>query len=49
MRQIQPKLVDNPKPEIVAERLKEYLLTDNVHRTKSTINKIIENIFDARQ
>jgi hypothetical protein len=49
MRQIQPKLIDNPKPEIVAKRLQEYLLTDNDHRTKSTISKIIENIFDTRQ
>ena len=49
MRQIQPKLVDNPKPEIIAKQLQEYLLTDNVPRTKTAIHKIIENIFDARQ
>jgi hypothetical protein len=49
MRQIQPKLIDNPKPEIIANRLQEYLLTDNVYRTKSTVNKIIDNIFDSRQ
>ena len=49
MQQIQPKLIDNPKPEIIASRLQEYLLTDNVHRTKSSVNKIIDNIFDARQ
>ncbi|MFN4008177.1 MAG: hypothetical protein ACK4HE_11765 [Chitinophagaceae bacterium] len=49
MRKIQPKLIDNPKPEIVAVRLQEYLQTDNTHRIKTTINKIIENLFDARQ
>lgn len=49
MRQIQPKLIDNPKPEVVALRLHEHLQTDNTHRTKTTINKIIKNLFDARQ
>jgi hypothetical protein len=49
MRQIQPKLIDNPKPEIVAKGLQEYLLTDNAYRTKSTISQIIENIFNTRQ
>lgn len=49
MRQIQPKLIDNPKPEIVALRLEEHLETDNTNRTRTTINKIIENLFDARQ
>jgi hypothetical protein len=48
MRQIQPKLIDNPKPEIIANRLQEYLLTDNVHKTKHVVSKIIDNIFDAR-
>jgi hypothetical protein len=49
MRQIQPKLIDTPKPEIVAKRLQQYLSQDNVPRTKTAIQKIIENIFDARQ
>ena len=49
MRQIQPKLIDNPRPEIVAVKLQEHLQTDNTHRTKTAINKIIENLFDARQ
>ncbi len=47
MRQIQPKLIDKPKPEIVARKLKDYLLTDNAYRTKNTISKIIENLFNA--
>jgi hypothetical protein len=47
MRQIQPKFVDNPKPEIIANRLQEYLLTDNAHRVKTIIDKIIDNIFDV--
>ena len=49
MRQIQPKLIDNIKTEIIANRLQEYLLMDNVYRTKSAVNKIIDNIFDSRQ
>jgi ribosomal protein L31E len=49
MRQIQPKLIDNPRPEIVAVKLQEHLQTDNTHRTKTAINKIVENLFDARQ
>jgi hypothetical protein len=47
MRQIQPKLIDNPRPEIVANRLHEYLKTDSVPRTKTTIQKIVDNIFNA--
>jgi hypothetical protein len=49
MRQIQPKLIDKPKPETVAKKLQEYLSTDNVERTRSVIQKIITNIFDTRQ
>lgn len=49
MRQIQPKLIDNPKPEIITIKLQEHLQIDNTHRTKTTINKIIENLFDVRQ
>ena len=49
MRQIQPKLMDNPNPEIVVVKLQEQLQIDNTHRTKTTINKIIENLFDVRQ
>ncbi|MDI9859483.1 hypothetical protein [Flectobacillus roseus] len=49
MREIQPKLIDNPKPEIVATRLQKHLQIDNTHLTKTIINKIIENLFDARQ
>ena len=49
MRQIQPKLLDNPKPETVAKRLQEYLDLDNVPRTRTAVKNIIENIFDSRQ
>jgi hypothetical protein len=49
MRQIQPKLIDNPQPGFVAARLQEYLKADSVPRTKDAVRKIIENIFDARQ
>lgn len=49
MRKIKPKLIDNPRPEIIANRLQDYLKTDSVPRTKTTVQKIIENIFDAQQ
>lgn len=49
MRQIQPKLLGYPGPEIIARRLQEYLSTDNVHRTRGSVQHIIENIFDVSQ
>jgi len=45
MRDNKPKLMDNPKPEIVAKRLQEYLRMDSVPRTKNAVEKIIENVF----
>lgn len=48
MRQIKPKLTDNSKPEEIAKRLSEYLLGDNAHRPRVTVEKIISNLFDAR-
>jgi hypothetical protein len=41
----QYKLTDAPLPEVIATRLNEYLLIDNVPRTKASINRIIENVF----
>ncbi|HTJ49667.1 MAG TPA: hypothetical protein VL443_09455 [Cyclobacteriaceae bacterium] len=48
MRKINPRLLDNPQPDEVAKRLNEFLLGDNVHRTRTTIGKIIDNLFDVR-
>jgi len=47
LRQLQPKLIDNPRPEILANRLREYLIVDSVPRTKNAIDKIIDNVFQA--
>jgi hypothetical protein len=47
MRKIQPKLDDYPGPNIIAERLQEYLKIDSVPRSKRVIQKIMDNIFDA--
>ncbi|HET7898420.1 MAG TPA: hypothetical protein VFL47_12130, partial [Flavisolibacter sp.] len=33
MRQIQPKLIDTPRPDIIANRLQDHLKTDSVPRT----------------
>ncbi|WP_266205774.1 hypothetical protein [Pontibacter kalidii] len=47
MREIQPTLTDNPKPEIVANRLQKYLQVDNVPRTRDAVKKIINNLFEV--
>jgi len=44
-----PKLTDNPRPEIIANKLKDYLSKDNVPRTKNAINKIIDNLFQVTE
>ncbi len=47
MRELNPRLIDNPQPEVVAKRLHEYLLTDSVPRTKNAVNHIIHNLFEV--
>ncbi len=47
MRRIRPRLADNPRPEIIAKRIQEYLQTDSVPRTKAVVREIIGNIFEA--
>lgn len=49
LQQNPPKLTDNPRPEIIANKLKDYLSKDNVPRTKNAINKIIDNIFQVTE
>lgn len=49
LQQNPPKLTDNPRPEIIANKLKDYLAKDNVPRTKSAINKIIDNVFQVTE
>ncbi|WP_299821627.1 hypothetical protein [uncultured Pontibacter sp.] len=46
LRNLQPKLVDNPKPETVAKRLQDYLQNDRVPRTKAAVENIINNMFE---
>jgi len=47
MRELNPRLSDSPKPEVVAIRLQNYLLIDNVPRTKTSVDKIINNLFET--
>lgn len=47
LRQLNPRLIDNPKPEIIANRLTEYLTIDSVPRTKNAVETIIENVFET--
>jgi len=49
LQQHPPKLTDNPRPEIIANKLKDYLAKDNVPRTKNAINIIIDNIFQVTE
>ncbi len=47
LRQLNPRLIDNPRPEIIANRLREYLIIDNVPRTKNAVETIIDNVFET--
>lgn len=47
LRQLNPQLIDNPRPDIIANRLSEYLLVDSVPRTKNAVETIIENVFET--
>lgn len=45
MRELNPKLMDDPKLDKVAKELQEYLKMDSVPRTKNAVGVIINNIF----
>jgi hypothetical protein len=47
MRQFNPRLSDNPGPDVIAMKLQEYLLIDNVPRTRDSVNTIIHNVFEV--
>lgn len=47
MREIKPILIDEPKPDIIANRLHKYLQVDGVPRTKAAVKKIINNLFEV--
>ncbi len=46
MRELNPKLTDNPKLDRIANGLKDYLKKDSVPRTKNVVNRIINDIFE---
>ncbi len=46
LRQLNPRLTDNPKSDIIKNRLQSYLRTDNVPRTKISVDRIINNLFE---
>lgn len=46
MRELNPKLTDNPKLDRIANGLKQYLEKDSVPRTKNIVNRIINDIFE---
>lgn len=48
MQKLNPILLNSPKSELIAKKLKEYELKDSVPRTRNTINRIIENIFETK-
>ncbi len=47
IQQNPPRLMDSIRPEIIAKRLNEYLTKDNVPRTRTAIERIINNIFET--
>lgn len=47
LRQLNPRLMDNPRPETIINRLREYLTFDSVPRTKNAVDKIIDNVVEA--
>jgi hypothetical protein len=44
--QLNPRLIDNPRPEIIANRLHEYLLVDSFPRIKNAVETVVENVFE---
>jgi hypothetical protein len=49
MRELNPRLVNSPNSEIIVNRLREYLSRDSVPRTKNSVNRIIENVFETSE
>lgn len=49
LRELNPRLMGNPRPEIIANRLRNYLAVDSVPRTKNAVEVIIENIFEIEK
>lgn len=47
LRKINPGLIDDPGSEIIANRLREYLLLDSVPRTKTAVETIIKNAVET--
>ena len=47
LRQLNPRLIDNPRPETITNRLREYLTFDSVPRTKNAVATIIDNVFET--
>ncbi|MEC3876628.1 hypothetical protein [Chryseobacterium salviniae] len=46
MREIDPKIIDHPKYEIIAEKVQEYKIKDPSPRVKRIVDKIMENLFN---
>lgn len=49
LRQLNPKLIGSPAPEVIASRLREYLQVDSVPRTKNSVEWIIGNLVESRK
>lgn len=44
MRNLNPRLIDTPEPEVVIDRLTAYLTVDSVPRTRMRVEQILEGI-----
>ena len=49
MRELNPRLMDNPKLDKIANGLQDYLKKDSVARTKNAARLIIDNIFGVEK
>jgi len=48
MRELSPRLLDDPKLEINANGLQDYLKKDNIPRTKNTVALSISKLFETK-
>ena len=47
LQKLKPTLIENVKPEIISNRLHDYLKIDSVPRTKNAVSAIMYNLYEA--
>lgn len=46
IREINPQIIDNPKSEIIANKIQNYKMRDNTPRIRKIVDQIINNLFN---